>query len=280
MAGFLPTATSRVFALLGDPVAHSLSPTFQNAAMRRFDLDAVYVALRCDAASVGPLVRALCRAGGGGNVTVPHKVAAAFCIENPTAAVRRTGACNTFWAEHDAICGDNTDVAGFRHAAARLLPTLAGARVLVIGAGGAAAAAVCALLDAGAADITLLNRSPDRARRLAERADPEARVVRVVTSVHDLRTDDFDLVTNASTVGLDGDDLLPLPLDAPRRIGAVLDLVYRRSGDTPFVRQARAAGIPAADGAEMLVAQGAAAFARWFAVEPPVDLMRRALAGE
>ncbi|MGH7465697.1 MAG: shikimate dehydrogenase, partial [Longimicrobiales bacterium] len=87
-----PSAATRLFTLLGDPVGHSVSPIFQNAAISERGIDAVYVALRCDRTSVGPLIRAISRAGGGGNVTIPHKAAAAECIEQPTEHVRLTGA--------------------------------------------------------------------------------------------------------------------------------------------------------------------------------------------
>jgi shikimate dehydrogenase len=273
-----PSAATRLFALLGDPVAHSLSPRIHNAALRHFGIDAIYVALRCDGQSVGPLIRALARAGGGGSVTIPHKQDAALCLDRQTAAVTRTGACNAFWGEDEAVCGDNTDVEGFRHAALEFLPALRGARVLVAGAGGAASAVMCVLSDGGAANITLLNRSPDRARRLAERFDPGRRVVHVATSLQDLADLDFDLLVNATSVGLGETSTLPVPLDAPRSVGAVLDLVYTPSGETPFVRAARSGGIPAADGTGMLIAQAAAAFDRWFGIRPPLELLQAALA--
>lgn len=271
------SAATRLFLLLGDPVEHSMSPLFQNAAMRARDIDAVYTALPCDRPSVGPLIRTLCRAGGGGNVTVPHKTAAAECIERPSSSVIRTGACNTFWGEEGVVCGDNTDLAGFRYAASQLLPDLAGASALIVGAGGAAAAAACALLDAGASAVTLINRSPDRARVLAARLDPAGTVIRVVISVKEVAGETMDLVVNASSVGLRDDDPLPFDISNLGRARAALDLVYRRDRATPFVRQARKLGIPAADGTGMLVAQGAAAFARWFGGEPPIELMRGAL---
>ena len=104
--------TTRVFAILGDPVAHSLSPAMQNAAFRVLGLRAEYVPLRCDAADLPGLMRALVRAGGGGNVTVPHKEAAARAVDRPRGLVERLGACNAFWGENGACAGDNTDVAG------------------------------------------------------------------------------------------------------------------------------------------------------------------------
>jgi shikimate dehydrogenase len=274
---YSPTAATRLFMLLGDPIEHSLSPVFQNAIMRARGIDAVYAALRCDRQSVGPLIRALSRAGGGGNVTVPHKAAAAECIERPTGHVTRTGACNTFWGENGSVCGDNTDVAGFRHAASRLIPDLAGVTSLIIGAGGAAAAAACALMDAGAARLTIINRSPDRARLLVARLDPQGSRVRMITSVHELAGEGADLVVNASSIGLRDDDQIPLDLSTLAHTRAVLDVLYRRHGPTPFVRHARRLGIPASDGTEMLLAQGAAAFARWFGGAPPIEPMREAL---
>src|SRR5690606_25709966 len=132
---------------LGNPVAHSLSPRFQNAAFAAAGVDGVYIALRCEAEAVPGLMTGIARAGGAGNVTVPHKALAARLVDRATDAVRRTSACNTFWLEDGRIHGDNTDVAGVRSAMERLTGSVAGARVLLLGAGGAARAAVCALLD-------------------------------------------------------------------------------------------------------------------------------------
>lgn len=271
------TAHTRLFALLGDPVAHSLSPVFHNAALRHLGCDALYVALRCDAATVPALLRGIARAGGGGNVTVPHKASAASCIERATALVHRTDACNTFWSEGAVVCGDNTDVAGFRLAASALLPDLTGATVLVIGAGGAAAAAVCALIDDRVARVTLHNRSRERADALAARLDPARRLVAVAQSESALAHEAYDLVVNATALGLRADDRLPVDLESLPRPRAVLDLVYLQHGSTPFLRVAQRLGIPAADGVEMLLGQGAAAFERWFDTPAPVDVMRAAL---
>src|SRR5690606_22711034 len=110
------TAATRLVALLGDPVSHSLSPTFQNAAFDAAGLDAVYLALRVSATELPGLLRGIAHAGGAGNVTVPHKEVAARAVDVPTEEVVRTGACNTFWCEGDRVHGDNTDVTGFLRA--------------------------------------------------------------------------------------------------------------------------------------------------------------------
>jgi len=272
-----PTAATRTVVLLGSPVSHSLSPAFQNAAFAAAGVDGVYVALRCDSDGLPGLLRGIARAGGAGNVTVPHKAAAAQVVERASPAVRRTGACNTFWLEDGAVCGDNTDVAGFAAAARSLLGgEPRGARVLVVGAGGAARAALCALEDAGADSVTVLNRTRARAESLVDEFRGGKTALDSAASPGELARERFDLVVNATSLGLGSGDPLPLASDGPVRVGAALDLVYSPA-ETPWVRALRAGGIPAADGLEMLLRQGAAAFERWWGVPAPLEAMRAAL---
>jgi shikimate dehydrogenase len=106
------SSRTRVFALIGDPVTHSCSPVIQNAALRDLGLDGIYVALQSNAEDMVGFVRGLARSGGGGNITLPHKEKAATVVDVPSSAVRRTGACNTFWLQDGKIHGDNTDVEG------------------------------------------------------------------------------------------------------------------------------------------------------------------------
>jgi shikimate dehydrogenase len=270
-----PGTGTRLIALLGDPVAHSLSPKVQNAAIRAAGVDAVYLALRCDARSFEGLLRGIAGAGGAGNVTVPHKQRAAALIDNRTDAVERTGSCNTFWCENDELHGDNTDVDGFSAAARELIGPPAGARVLILGAGGAARAAVVSLLQGRADAIHVHARGLHRAAALREHLDPRGRRVTVLEQLDPLRREGYDLVVNATPLGLGSDDEVPLDLDLPSRIGAVLDLTYR-PGTTLWVRQARDRGLPAADGTGMLLHQGAAAFRRWFQRYPDLEVMRAA----
>ncbi len=273
-----PTAATRLFVLLGDPVGHSLSPVFQNAAIRHLGLDAAYVALRCSADDAPGLIRSLARAGGGGNVTVPHKQVAARAVDAASDRVVRTEACNTFWLADGRVHGDNTDVAGVDGAVHALLGrSPAGASVLLLGAGGAASAAVCAMADAGAERIVIVNRTPERASELAERFRTPAVRIDTAASADDLRGERFDLAINSTSLGLKPGDPLPLdPHTSTLQIGAALDLVYS-PGETRWVHEMRAFGIPAADGKEMLIQQGASAFRHWFGVDAPVDVMRAAL---
>mgnify|MGYP001829043942 CR=1 FL=1 len=270
------TAATRVIALLGDPVAHSASPEIQNAAFTTAGVDGVYVAVRCASDDLVGFMRGLARAGGGGNVTLPHKEKAASLLDDRSDAVRRTGACNTFWADEDGrLCGDNTDVDGFRRAMRDFIGGNArGFRVLLLGAGGAARAALMGLIEEGAEEILIYNRTQDRARAVARRLGGDR--TRVVPVMRELEGESFDLVVNATRLGLEPDDPSPLDLSMLQRAGAAIDLVYGRH-TTPFVASAVAAGVRATDGLDMLVHQGAASFECWWGREAPLEAMRAAI---
>lgn len=270
------TAATRPFALLGDPVSHSLSPLMQNAAMREAGVDGIYFAVRCDADAVATLVRALAKAGGGGNVTIPHKATAALVIEKPSEAVIATGVCNTYWSEEGRICGDNTDVEGFLAVARPMLGSIEGARACVLGSGGAARAVVHGLLRNGA-EALVLGRSADRLTAFEDQFRNDPRLRTAMGDANPLRTGSIDLVVNATPVGMAADDRSPIDLDAMPAVRAVLDLVYRPGG-TALTRAASVRGLLATDGHAFLVAQGAAAFQRWWNREAPTDVMRRAVA--
>lgn len=269
------TAKTRVLTLLGDPVSHSVSPEIQNAAFTQAGVDGVYVAVRCEADDLSGFMHGLARAGSGGNITLPHKEKAAALVDVPSEAVRRTGACNTFWGVDGKVHGDNTDVDGFQRALRVFLEGPAqGIRVLLLGAGGAARAALLGLLDEGASEVLLFNRTSERARAVARRIGGQR--ARVVPLIQVLEGERFDLVVNATRLGLDPHD--PAPLDFARlgRAGAAMDLVYARE-KTPFVRAAERAGIRSTDGTEMLVQQGAASFERWWGRPAPIETMRAAI---
>lgn len=269
------TAGTRVLALLGDPVAHSSSPIIQNAAMRDLDLNGVYVALQASPDALVGFMRGLAMSGGGGNITLPHKEKAATVVEARSEAVKRTGACNTFWLEEGKIHGDNTDVEGFSRALEAFLggpPT--GKKALVLGAGGSARACLVALMDGGVEEVHLLNRTRDRARAVARRIGGAK--VRVLDSGRQVDGGSYDLVVNTTSLGLGAGD--PLPVDPSRlaRAGAVVDMVYLPE-PTPFVAAARNLGIRAVDGLEMLVQQGAVSFERWWGTRPSLEVMRTAV---
>ncbi len=270
------TAGTRVLGILGDPVSHSASPLLHNAAMQAAGVDGVYVAIQSAPDDLEGLMRGLARAGGGGNVTLPHKERAATILDVRSEAVRRTGACNTFWGGEDGrLHGDNTDVAGFRRALRDFLGGHArGTRALLLGAGGAARAALLGLIEEGADEVLLYNRTQDRARKVARRiGGPSTRVVPVL---RELEGESFDIVVNATHLGLHPDDPTPLDLSLLNRVGAAMDLVYG-THETAFVKAADRAGIRATDGLQMLVHQAAAAFELWWAASAPTDVMQEAV---
>lgn len=269
----------RLFVLLGDPVGHSLSPALHAAAFRELGIAAVYRPVCAGDDEVGLLMRSVAAAGGGGNVTLPAKQEAAAALDEATAAVEATGACNCFWGGSAGLSGDNTDVEGFRRAVAGLVPGdraeggLRGARVLLLGAGGAARAVLHACRGEGVEAVHVLNRTPANAEAAVREVGPGDGSFSVLGDRAGL-ADRYDLVVNATSLGLDAEDPLPMEL-GDLEVGAAFDLVYGPAG-TAWTQHARRLGIPARDGLEMLVRQAAASLRRWLAVEPPVEAMRRA----
>jgi shikimate dehydrogenase len=260
--------------LLGHPVAHSLSPLFQNAALRSAGVPLEYAALDVAPERLDAVLDALAREGAAGNVTVPHKSRVAARCARLTPLAARVGAVNTFWSEDGSLVGDNTDVGGFDAAVETLLGGRPrAARIALLGAGGGAAAVLAAAESWPESRVTVYARSVERAAALAERFP---RVARASDSVGAI-AEDATLVVNATPVGL-LDEAHPVPVEALPRDAAVIDLVYRR-GETSWVRAARAGGHRAVDGLEMLLEQGALAFVRWFGFEPDRVAMRRALMG-
>lgn len=261
--------------LLGQPVAHSLSPRFQNAA-----LDAAGFALRYEAIDVpghalDALLAQLARENAGGNVTLPHKEAVSARAGVRTATAERVGAVNTFWFDDGLLVGHNTDVGGVERALAALLPrgtaSISGAACAVLGAGGSAAAVLVALDQLHAGPIRMHGRTASRVHALSKRVG-----VPVTSSESaELAVRDATIVINATPVGL-RDDAFPVSPAALSANANVLDLVYR-SGETSWVHACRARGLRAHDGLRMLVEQGAAAYHAWFGVEPSRDAMWRVL---
>jgi shikimate dehydrogenase len=258
--------------LLGHPVSHSLSPVFQNAALQASGIPLVYEAIDVTSRELRSVLRQLKTANAAGNVTIPYKVAVHDLCDSLTDLAAKVGAVNTFWFESNKLHGDNTDVGGFDAAARALLGgETSEARVVVLGAGGAAAAVLAAVEEWPDAKATVVARHAERAAGLAKRFRDVARVGKSVERAVRGAT----LIVNATPVGQHDEDQ-PLDVATIPKSAAVLDLVYRRGG-TPWVRAARANGIPAADGLPMLLEQGALAFQRWFGKEPDREAMRLSL---
>ncbi|TLM69015.1 MAG: shikimate dehydrogenase [Deltaproteobacteria bacterium] len=276
------SGSTRVVGIFGDPVSHSLSPLMQNAAIQGAGIDAVYVPFHVGAAQLCDAVRAIRALGlAGVNLTIPHKEAACRLVDELDPVAELSGAVNTIVNREGRLLGYNTDGAGLLRAVREDLGVDSrGKRVLIVGAGGAARAAMVAMAGAGAAWIGVANRTPGRAEQLV--AELAAKLTGTAFAAFPLeglagRLDGgVDLLINSSAAGLQGQ-----PLDLPvggcvRPDGAVYDMVYGRE-PTALVVAARAAGLAAADGLGMLAGQGEEAFRLWFSSAPPPGAMRAAL---
>jgi shikimate dehydrogenase len=238
----------------------------QNAAFRALGLPAIYVPLRCSADDLPGLMRALGRAGGGGNVTVPHKEVAAGAVDISRDVARTVESCNTFWNEDGRTVGDNTDVYGLIEALHQL--QVSNAPWFIAGTGGGARAAVVAALELGVA-VAAGSRSPDRQQRFERWISARGVTLAPVAECR--------VLINSTPLGLQADD--PLPIEPGRFAQAEIafDMVYG-PGETPWIRAVRPTVRRAADGRTMLVAQGAAALERWFPNKhAPVEVMRAAV---
>ncbi len=265
----------RRLAVIGHPVAHSRSPAMQNAALADLGLagEWAYEALDLEPAEFEGRVRALPGEGfAGANVTVPHKVAALALCGEASEAAQAIGAANTLTFAGDVIRADNTDAAGLLGA---IGDSPAGMRALVLGAGGSARAVVWALVSEGA-DVSVWNRTPERAERLTSELGGTALGSRAPEA-------GYELIVNCTTVGMPGGadgsmpslKQLPLHADALKATHLVVDLAYS-SLETDLVRAARQQGARAVDGLEVLVHQGAASLRIWTGEEPSLEVMRRA----
>ncbi|HEX3622043.1 MAG TPA: shikimate dehydrogenase [Acidimicrobiales bacterium] len=267
-------ASTRLAAVIGSPVRHSLSPAMHNAAFAALGLDWAYLALEVRPGDVPAALAGVRALGLGGlSVTIPHKAAVAAEVDELTPTAAAIGAVNTVVPLGDGrLRGDNTDGAGFLASLADEGFDPAGRHCLVLGAGGAARAVVHALAGAGAAEVVVVNRSPAR----AEEAAALAATVGRVGSPADVAA--ADLVVNATPVGLAGSDsdvAAVLPLD-PALLGPgqlVVDLVPNPAV-TPWMVAARAGGAGVAGGLGMLVHQGALAFELWTGRPAPLGVMR------
>lgn len=273
------TGHTRIAAIIGDPVRHSLSPAIHNAAFAAAGLDWAYVAFEVARGQGAAAVRAMRTLGIDGlNVTMPHKADAATAVDRLAPAARDLGVVNTIVREGSVLVGENTDGDGFVNAL-RVDEgvDVAGMRCLVVGAGGAARAVVRALGLAGAAEIVVAARRPDSAASVVALA----KVARLGTVEE---ADTVDLVVNATPVGMDD----VVELDAPtlpvpaERLGAgqlVADLVYHPLV-TPLLHEARARGAVAVNGLGMLVHQAAIAFRLWTGEDAPIEAMSVAVLAE
>ena len=263
--------------VIGSPIAHSKSPRLHGYWLRRYMLPGHYVPMDISHDDLAEALRLLPRIGFVGlNVTIPHKETVIGLADNVSDRASLIGAANTLIFQKDGkILADNTDGIGFLKNLEQAVPgwRADAGPVTVLGAGGAARAVLTALLQAGAQEIRLCNRT--RARSEALRAEFGQKIV-----VHDWvqagnAIEGAKTLVNTTSLGMDGKQEFRVPLDALSPDMVVSDLVYAPL-DTTLLKSARAAGCACVDGLGMLLHQAAPGFERWFGVKPEVDDATRA----
>ena len=273
------SSRTKVFALIGDPVEGSLSPPMYNAAFRHLGLDCVYVAFRVPPALLREAVEGVRAMGMGGlNVTHPHKVRILPLLDGLHPCAEEVGAVNTVRNEGGRLVGFNTDGEGAVSFLRERLGSLKGRRAVILGAGGAARALAFSLLREGA-ELTVLNRTPSKARRLAsELGRRGGKVGWGGLGREEVRgaLSRADLLINATPVGMDREGETLVTSDLMHRGLFVMDLVYHPP-ETALMREARKAGARAENGLGMLLHQAALSFTLFTGRRAPLEVMRRAL---
>ena len=263
---------AKLAGVIGWPVAHSRSPRLHGYWLERYRIDGAHVPLAVPPSHVAQTLRLLATIGFRGvNVTVPHKEAALAAVDVVDVNARRIGAVNTVIIGTDgSLKGLNTDADGFLSHLKASAPAWrgAGTTAVVIGAGGAARAVVAALIDAGVAEIRLVNRTRERAEELAMSFNGPTRVLPWLARHSAL--EGAHLLVNTTTLGMSGQPGLDLDLAALPAGAAVFDCVYAPL-ETSLLASARARGLTAVDGLGMLIHQARPGFAAWFGVEPEID---------
>jgi shikimate dehydrogenase len=277
--------------VFGDPVAHSLSPQMQNAALRACEINAQYARFHIRANELRSALLFLRKLDFVGiNLTVPHKIAALPQIDEPDESAARCSAVNTIRLRDRKLFGSNTDGEGFLRAIrSEFSVDLRDLRIMIIGAGGGTGRAIawqCALENCER--LVLVNRTLEKANALAERLrplfsgprvlGPAARLEAIAWDDTAMRAQlaDIDLIVNATLLGMNPNDATPLParLLAPHHM--VFDCVYGPS-KSALVRAADEVGARGVNGLSMLLHQGALSFSIWFEREAPIDAMRAGL---
>ena len=265
------TGAAKLAGIIGWPVAHSRSPVLHGYWLNEYGIDGAYVPMAVKPENLRRALQSLPVLGFAGcNLTIPHKEEAMRAVDDYEPSARRAGGINTVVIKpNGTIIGSSTDGYGFIAALRAALTgfNAAAGPAVVLGAGGAARAVVAALLDEGAREIRLVNRTPERATKLAKELGGEVRGI-----AWDKRHEALagaGLLVNATSLGMEGQPALELALDNLPRDAVVNDIVYVPL-ETPLLAAARARGNRCVDGLGMLLQQAVPGFEAWFGVKPEV----------
>ena len=266
------TGAAKLAGIIGWPVAHSRSPVLHGYWLQHYDIDGAYVPMAVKPENLRRALQSLPLLGlAGCNITIPHKEETLHLVDTVEASAKRAGGVNTIVVDpRGNLIGSSTDGYGFIAALRAGAPGFdpAQAPAAILGAGGAARAIVAALLDHGARDIRLVNRTPERATKLAKELGGDVRGI--AWEERDEALVGAGLLVNATSLGMEGQPALELPLHALPTDAVVNDIVYVPL-ETPLLAAARARGNRCVDGLGMLLHQAQPGFEAWFGIKPEVD---------
>lgn len=266
------------FAVIGDPIAHSLSPLMHMAGYGAVGLEAEYQRFRVKTGDLGDAVKGLRALGfSGWNVTIPHKESIIPYLDELTPEAARAGAVNTVKCSNGKLIGHNTDGAGFGRSVQEYMGAFTGKTAVLLGAGGAAKGIALALAEQGM-PILVLNRSVDKAEELARQIQAHGGKASAGGLQIGAWLDHVDLLVQTTSVGLQGESY-PISLQGIRPEAMVVDIIYR-PWETPFLQEAKTQGCQTLNGLPMFLHQGGLAWEFWLGTKAPLPQMWAALLHE
>ena len=270
---------SNTYAVIGDPIDHSLSPNIHNAAFRHLKLDHTYIAYKIPAGELSAGIEALKTIKiAGFNVTIPHKIEMMKFLDEMDTTCKVIGAVNTVLNEDGKLKGYNTDMIGFLDPIKKKNLMIKDSQVLLLGAGGAARAIVTAMVKEKAGKITIVNRTRENANKLAEFAKKIGGDVDTVSiqEANKLITD-YKFIINSTSIGMRNEPS-PISTENISKDSIVYDIVYQPI-NTDLIKKSKENGATIIYGYEMLLSQAACSFEIWHKMEAPYDVMKKALLG-
>ncbi len=268
-----PSPNTKIAAVIGDPIAQSLSPYLHNYWLKQNKIDGVYIPLKVSVADFSEFIKSMHSLGFSGfNITIPHKESALKLCNFISLAAKQIGAVNTITIKDGKIYGDNSDHFGFIQNIKSEHPNFdfKNKKVLLLGAGGASRAIVFGLLNQGVAEITITNRDLIRAENLAQNFLKTGQIKTISWNNRDKNLSDFDMLINSTSLGMSGKDELEIDLNNLKKSALVCDIVYKPLM-TKLLKQAQQQGNLTVTGIGMLVYQGVIGFEKWFKIKPEVD---------
>ena len=267
------------FAVIGDPIDHSLSPNIHSAAFRELNLDSSYIGYRIPKGELEGGVEGLKKIKiNGFNITIPHKIEMMKYLDKMDESCSIIGAVNTVVNNEGVLKGYNTDMDGFLEPLKKRNITIQNSKVLLIGAGGAARAIVAGIAKEKAASIDIANRTIEKANNLLEFATKLglSANVKKIESI-DTSTENYNIIINATSIGLK-DEPSPISFEGINEKTVVYDIVYTPM-NTDFIKKAKMKNAIIIYGYEMLLGQAIRAFEIWHEMKAPYNAMKKSLLG-